>query len=78
MTLHEVIQKLYTNYNSWKYAEMNNIPISNNIHFALNDLIKQKRIKVVESINEFINKDKTISKKAFSRNSYLKSIILKK
>lgn len=78
ISLHKIIQELYTNYNSWKYAEMNNIPISKNIHFAVNELIKQKLIKVVNSPKEFVNKDNTISKRAFNRNFYLKDIILKK
>jgi three-Cys-motif partner protein len=77
ISLNVIIQQLYKNYNSWKYAEMNNIPISKNVHSAVNSLIKNNQIQVSMCPEEFKNKDKTISYKAFSRNKFMKEIILK-
>ncbi|RXJ84082.1 three-Cys-motif partner protein TcmP [Arcobacter cloacae] len=77
ISLNNIIQELYTNTNSWKYAEKNNIPTSDNIHRSINDLLKNKRVKIVNIPDEFlIKKNKTIHKKAYSRNKYMREIIL--
>mgnify|MGYP003497368021 CR=1 FL=1 len=61
----------------WKYAEKNNIPTSDNIHRSINDLLKNKLIKIANIPDEFLIKsNKTINKKAYSRNKYMREIIL--
>jgi|GEM_PF-3274378 len=77
ITLNNLIQKIYSSHSSWRFAEMNNIPISLNIHRSVNDLISNKRIKVVSNCTEFLStKDRTINKKAYNRNKFMKNIIL--
>ena len=77
ISLNNIVQELYTNTNSWKYAEKNNIPTSDNIHRSINDLLKNKLIKIANIPDEFLIKsNKTINKKAYSRNKYMREIIL--
>lgn len=76
INMRELFKRLYSNYNSWKNADIYSIPISKNIHKSLNQLIKEKQIRVIKAPEKFINKNNTIKSSAYNRNSNLKDIIL--
>lgn len=76
INLKYLLKELYGNYNSWKYADIYSMPVSKNIHKSLNQLIKEKRVKIMNSPEKFIKKNKTLKYDAYNRNSYMKEIIL--
>ncbi len=77
LTINKIVQELYKNNNSWKYADLHNLPTTDNIHTAINKLIKSDTISFF-SPKKYINKNGTLAKAAFKKNSRMKEILIKK
>ena len=77
LTINKIIQELYKNNNSWKYADLYNLPTTDNIYIAINKLIKDSSISF-QAPEKYINKNGTLTKASFKKNSRMKEILIKK
>jgi len=77
LTINKIVQELYKNNNSWKYADLYNLPTIDNIYIAINKLIKGRSISF-QAPEAYINKNGTLTKATFKKNSRMKEILIKK
>lgn len=76
VSLLKIYQELYKNNNSWKYADIYNVPITDNIHKKVNELIKSGIIRCIASENYISKKDNILKKSAFQKNSNMREVFL--
>jgi three-Cys-motif partner protein len=76
-SLLDIVTRLYDDFYSWKEAASTEIPTSNNLHKAINNLLETKQIKIVSSNNKYENANKLKGKAFTSKANLEKSTIQK-
>lgn len=77
ISLNRLVQEIYKNNNSWKNADIHNIPTSQNLFKNLNILIKKKKILVETDDISLINKKNgLVNLAAYNKNSNMKQVFL--
>lgn len=78
ISLNKLVQEIYKNNNSWKNADIHNIPTSHNICKSLNELIRQKKVMVDTKDISLTNKRSgLINSNAYNKNSTMKQVFLR-
>ena len=75
ISIKSIFEKLYANHNSWKNADLYNIPTCKNIQKKINTLILRK-ILYIDADPQFFAKDGTLIIKAFQKNEHSKNIFV--
>lgn len=77
LSINKIVQELYKNNNSWKYADIHNLPTTDNIYVAVNNIYKRGGI-YFDTLDKYINKNNnTIKKEVFKKNSKMREVIIK-
>lgn len=77
ISLSKLIEELYKNNNSWKNADLNNIPTTKNISRDVNILLKRKSMYFETDNDNFVNKKNGyIHLKAYAKNISLHHVYL--
>lgn len=75
ISLLKLFQELYKNNNSWKNADIYNIPTSDNVSSVIDRLLTSKNIKFETNIASLINtRNKRINKTAYRNNRNLREV----
>ena len=78
LSINKIIQEIYKNNNSWKYADIHNLPTTDNICSAVNNMLRRGVISF-DAPEKYINKkNNTIKKEVFKKNSKMKEISIYK
>ena len=76
LSINKIIQEIYKNNNSWKYADIHNLPTTDNIYTAVNNLVKRGVVNF-DAKEQYVNKkNRTIKKEVFKKNSKMKDVII--